>query len=166
MGIPQANIAMKQINKKVPENMFFKQTRRSFQGSGSPTSAISPNLVKDTRNEPNNTNTMVIDCYPYMRRMRTSPILVAKIWKAPNVAETNGDGDAGEEEVKLVRKRSPLGIVVLRYKISTVGQGQQQQQLKQQHHHNFSTQQCFVFFFSVFGITSTVVSASGRSILS
>ena len=51
--------------------------------------------------------------------MRTSPILVAKIWKAPNVAETNGDGDAGEEEVKLVRKRSPLGIVVLRYKIST-----------------------------------------------
>ena len=99
--------------------MFLKQTRKSFQGSGSPTSAISPNLVKDTRYETTNTNTMVIDQDPYMRRMRTSPILVAKIWKAPNVAEANGDGDAGEEEVKLVGKCSSFGVVVLRYKIST-----------------------------------------------
>lgn len=43
----------------------------------------------------------------------TSPILVAKIWKAPNVAESNRDGDAGEEEVELVGKCSPLCVVVL-----------------------------------------------------
>ena len=64
---------------------------------------------------------MVIDrlIVIHMRRMRTSPILVAKIWKAPNVAEANRDGDAGEEEVKLVGKCSSFGVVVLRYKIST-----------------------------------------------
>ena len=45
----------------------------------------------------------------------TSPILVAKIWKAPNIAEPNGDGDAGEEEVELVGKRSPLCVVVLQH---------------------------------------------------
>ena len=55
----------------------------------------------------------------HMRRMRTSPILVAKIWKAPNVAEANRDGDAGEEEVKLVGKCSPFGIVVLQIFIKT-----------------------------------------------
>ena len=136
---------MKQINKKVPENMFFKQTRRSLQGSGSPTSAISTNLVKDTRNETNNTNTMVIDRYPYMI---PPPFLQQRYGKRQTLPRPT------ETEMQEKRKSSLLENVPrsassscgIRYQL-----GQQQQQLKQQHHHNFSYQQwmpllCFCLF--------------------
>ena len=59
--------------------------------------------------------------YWWIMILPTSTILVAKIWKAPNIAEPNGDGDAGEEEVELVGKCSSFGVVVLQYKISTGG---------------------------------------------
>ena len=47
---------------------------------------------------------------------RTSSVLVAEVGEPPDVAETNRDGDAGEEEVQLVPKRPSLRIIFLTMK--------------------------------------------------
>ena len=46
----------------------------------------------------------------------TSTILVAEVGKAPDIAEPDGDGDAGEEEVQFVAPlppRRPVPLVTL-----------------------------------------------------
>ena len=45
--------------------------------------------------------------------LRTSSILVAEIWKPPDVAESNRDRDTREQKIEFVRKCSPLCVVVL-----------------------------------------------------
>ena len=41
-------------------------------------------------------------------------LLVAEVGEPPDIPETDGDRDAGEEEVKFAAEGSPLSILVLR----------------------------------------------------
>jgi hypothetical protein len=42
----------------------------------------------------------------------TSSVLETKVWKSPDVAKADGDGDAGEEEVQLVAPLASLSVLL------------------------------------------------------
>ena len=48
-----------------------------------------------------------------LQQLLTSSIFVAKVGEPPDVAETHGHGDAGEQEVELAAEGAPLLVLVL-----------------------------------------------------
>ena len=96
--------------KNSPTTMKQHKTLRrpTWKKMGMPQANIAMKYI--SKNVPGKSSSLK---YWWIMILPTSPILVAKIWKAPNVAKSNGDGDAGEEEVQLVGKRPPLCVVVL-----------------------------------------------------
>lgn len=47
----------------------------------------------------------------------TAPVLVAKVGKAPDIAQANGVGHTGEDELKLARPLFPLAVLQLLLKL-------------------------------------------------